>query len=243
MLYPLLSVPVGIVRARDPAEAHARPLPARALCDGRAASTSWRQQHAQTKAGMLGEPGKVGCRHAQPERQAKACAPPRGRVRGDASKGAARPRSGRAARGTIGGLRWRVRKARVRPFRRAINHAGAWTGWRSRRREACGHTCAECAQGRRSWVQVRQTHPHPVALTPVGSVIAVESAVDDLETAAQSGSRPAMMPYDCPPSHLPTRPCRTPRQRFSASAKTMRERRHLRQLATVHLKGMNKLSP
>ncbi len=28
MLYPLLSVPVGIVRARDPVEAHGGPLPA-----------------------------------------------------------------------------------------------------------------------------------------------------------------------------------------------------------------------
>ena len=243
MLYPLLSVPVGIARARDPVEAHGRPLPTSLPRAYNTASTSWRQQCAHTEAGMLRAPGFAGCRHAQPEQCMHMRGPACGPVRVPSVKRSTRRRNRRALRVEQRSLRRWVRKARVRPFRRAINHAGAWTGWRSRRREACGHTCAECAQGRRSWVQVRQTHPHPVALTPVGSVIAVESVVDDLEPAAQSGSRRAMMPYDCPPSHLPTRPCRTPRQRFSASAKTMRERRHLRHEATVYLKGLNALSP
>ena len=85
----------------------------------------------------------------------------------------------------------------------------------------CGwHTRAECARGGRGMGSVCEAHLHPVALLPGKSFIAVESVVDDLEPAAQSGSRRAMMPYDCPPSHLPTRPCSTPRQRFVASAKT-----------------------
>ena len=125
----------------------------------------------------------IGYRHAQPERWAHmrgpACAP----ARAPSVRRSTCRRNRRALRVEQRSLRRWVRKARVRPFRRAINHAGAWTGWRSRRREACGHTCAECAQGRRSWVQVRQTHPHPVALTPVGSFIAVESVVDDLGTS------------------------------------------------------------
>ena len=57
MLYPLLSVPVGIVRARDPVEAHGGPLPASLPRAYRTASTSWLQQGARTDAGMLGEPG------------------------------------------------------------------------------------------------------------------------------------------------------------------------------------------
>ena len=185
----------------------------------------------------------VGCRHAQP----KQCMHMRGLACGPPARGCperpTRRRHRRALRVEQRNLRRWVQTARVRPFRRAIKHAGAWTGWRARRCEACGHTCAECAQGRRSWVQVRQTHPHPVALTPVGSFIAVESVVDDLEPAAQSGSRRAMMPYDCPPSHLPTRPCSTPRQRFGAFAKTTRKRRNLRQTATMHLKCLNEVSP
>ena len=91
---------------------------------------------------------------------------------------------------------------------------------------------------------VRQTHPHPVALTPVRSATVVDSAIDDLQPAAQSGSRRAMVPYDCPPSHLWTRLCSTSsRQGFSASAKATRKRRHLRQTATMHLKGINEIPP
>ena len=90
---------------------------------------------------------------------------------------------------------------------------------------------------------VCEAHLHPVALLPGKSAVAVGSVVDDLEPAAQSGSRRAMMPYDCPPSHLPTRPCSTPRQRFGAFAKTTRGRRNLRQRATVFLKRLNEVSP
>ena len=81
MLYPLLSVLVCIVRVRDPVEAHGGPLLASLPRAYRTASTSWRQQCARTEAGMLGEPGKVGYRHAQPERWAHmrgaACSPAR----------------------------------------------------------------------------------------------------------------------------------------------------------------------
>ena len=57
MLYPLLSVPVRIVRlrVRNPVEAHGGPLPASLPRAYRTASTSWRQQCARTEAGMLGE--------------------------------------------------------------------------------------------------------------------------------------------------------------------------------------------
>ena len=57
---PTTKCTVRIVRACDPAEAHARPLPASLPRAYRTASTSWRQQCARTEAGMLGEPGKVG---------------------------------------------------------------------------------------------------------------------------------------------------------------------------------------
>ena len=142
----------------------------------------------------------MGCRHAQPKRHAKACGAPRSRSARTRVKAATRALSGRAARSTSGGLRWWVRRGRVRHLRNASELAVGWTGWHAIRAQVRWHTRAECARGGRGMGSVCEAHLHPVALLPGKSAVAVESVVKELEPGAQGGSRRAMVPDDCHPS-------------------------------------------
>ena len=122
---------------------------------------------------MLGEPGTVGCRHAQPKRHAQACGAPRSRSARTHVKAATRALSGRAARSTSGGLRWWVRRGRVRNISNASELAVGWTGWHAIRAQVRWHTHTECALGGRGMGSVCETHLHPVALLPGKSAVTV----------------------------------------------------------------------
>ena len=216
------------VCVRNPVEAYGRPLPASLPRAYSTTRTSWRQQCAPTEAGMLGVPGLVSCRHAQPERcmhmHGCACGP----VCVPSVKVATCARSQRATAAPAvacdGGLEWRASGLSREPSNtRGGARAGMLQGVRVRarvctcRREA--HHAKTCARN-----DAPSTRPHEdVKISPC---------------RAQSRLSPGRLHKPMPTSTAEvlrdrarpsTRPCTRPHQSPSASAKTTRNALHLRQ--------------